>query len=130
MARLERVGAALGARAGTGPDDDPLLRSQRRQARQTGRAEGRAEGEAKGRAEGKAKGLAQGRAEAFASELVRRAAMVRHLMMRRGLDVAADFPLGEPGFAKAAFMAVVDATAACEDEADFLARLRQGAKGA
>ena len=27
---LERVGGALGAREGTGPDDDPLLRSQRR----------------------------------------------------------------------------------------------------
>ena len=120
VAILERVGAALGARAGTGPDDDPLLRSQRRQARQTGRAEGRAEGEAKGRAES--------RAEAFASELVRRAVMVRHLMMRRGLDVAADFPLGEPGFAEAAFMAVVDAAAACEDEADFLALLRHDPK--
>ena len=30
---LERVGAALGAREGTGPNDDPLLRSQRSQAR-------------------------------------------------------------------------------------------------
>ena len=30
---LERVGTLLGAREGTGPDDDPLLRSQRRQSR-------------------------------------------------------------------------------------------------
>ena len=29
---LERVGRTLGERGGTGPDDDPLLRSQRRQA--------------------------------------------------------------------------------------------------
>ena len=36
---LERVGAALGAREGTGPDDDPLLRSQRRQGFERGRAE-------------------------------------------------------------------------------------------
>ena len=35
---LERVGAALGAREGTGPDDDPLLRSQRRQGFERGRA--------------------------------------------------------------------------------------------
>ncbi|MDD9987496.1 MAG: Uma2 family endonuclease [Spirochaetaceae bacterium] len=40
---LERVGAALGAREGTGPDDDPLLRSQRRQGFERGRAEARAE---------------------------------------------------------------------------------------
>ena len=37
-AAVERVAAALGAREGTGPDDDPLLRSQRRQGveRQSG----------------------------------------------------------------------------------------------
>ena len=55
--------------------------------------------------------------------------MVRHLMMTRGPDVAADFPLGEPGFAEAAFMAVVDAAAAREDEADFLALPRRGLSG-
>ncbi len=38
-AALERVGGVLGAREGTGPDDDLLLRSQR----QSGRAEGHAE---------------------------------------------------------------------------------------
>ena len=32
-AALERVGSVLGAREGTGPDDDPLLGSQRRAAR-------------------------------------------------------------------------------------------------
>ena len=36
---LERVGGVLGAREGTGPDDDPLLRSQRRQGFERGRAE-------------------------------------------------------------------------------------------
>ena len=41
---LERVGTLLGAREGTGPNDDPLLRSQRRQGFEAGRAEGRAEG--------------------------------------------------------------------------------------
>ena len=42
-AAVERVAAALGAREGTGPDDDPLFRSQRRQAIEHGRAEGRAQ---------------------------------------------------------------------------------------
>ena len=36
---LERVGRRLGAREGTGPDDDPLLRSQRGQARHEGMRE-------------------------------------------------------------------------------------------
>ena len=42
-AALERVGRALGAAAGSGPDDDPWLGAQRREARAEGRAEGRAE---------------------------------------------------------------------------------------
>ena len=37
-AAVERVAAALGAREGTGPDDDLLLRSQRRQGFEHGRA--------------------------------------------------------------------------------------------
>ncbi len=36
---LERVGAVLGEREGTGPDDDPLLGAQRRRSRAEGRAE-------------------------------------------------------------------------------------------
>ena len=38
-AALERVGRALGAAAGSGPDDDPWLGAQRREARAEGRAE-------------------------------------------------------------------------------------------
>ncbi len=41
---LERVGAVLGAREGTGPDDDPLLRSQREQARRQGVEQGLEQG--------------------------------------------------------------------------------------
>ena len=41
-AALERVGAVLGEREGTGPDDDPLLGAQRRRSRAEGHAEGRA----------------------------------------------------------------------------------------
>ena len=40
--RLERLGRALGARDGTGPDDSPLLRSLRGESRKEGLAEGRA----------------------------------------------------------------------------------------
>ena len=40
---LERLGRRLGAREGTGPDDDPLLRSLRDQSRAEGESKGRAE---------------------------------------------------------------------------------------
>ncbi len=43
---LRRVGRALGAAEGTGPDDDPWLRSERAEGREEGRAEGLAEGRA------------------------------------------------------------------------------------
>ena len=46
---LERVGTVLGEREGTGPDNDPLLRSQRRRGRVEGHTEGHAEGYAEGR---------------------------------------------------------------------------------
>ena len=44
IAVLQRVGAVLGAREGTGPDDDPLLRSQRDQARRQGAEQGLVQG--------------------------------------------------------------------------------------
>ena len=42
VAVLERVGAALGAREGTGPDNDPQMRGHLRQALEQGRAEAKA----------------------------------------------------------------------------------------
>ena len=41
-ATLKRLGRTLGARDGTGPDDDPLLRDLRDESREEGREEGRA----------------------------------------------------------------------------------------
>ncbi len=41
---LERVGLTLGAREGTGPDDDPLLRSQRQEAMRQGVEQGMTQG--------------------------------------------------------------------------------------
>ena len=43
MAALRRVARSLGAAEGTGPDDDPLLRSERMDGRSQGRRETRAE---------------------------------------------------------------------------------------
>ena len=94
---LERVGTALGSREGTGPDDDPLLRSQRRQAR----------------------------AETLANERAQRATLVRHILTARDINVAADFPRHDPAFVQADPKALAEAAMRCADKADFLARLRR-----
>ena len=107
---VERVGAALGAREGTGPDDDPLLRSQRRQGFEQGHAEGRAAGHAAGRAEGRAETRAQ---------------MVRQILQSRGIEVSARFSTATEAFAAASEEALLAAALGCADEAGFLAALRR-----
>ena len=98
-AALERVGAVLGEREGTGPDDDPLLGAQRRRSR--------AEGHAEGHAEGRAEGLA---------------ALARALLAARGVEVSPGFP-GVPGFAELPEHVIAEAATACVSEADFRERL-------
>ncbi len=98
---LERVGAVLGERVGTGPDDDPLLGAQRRRSRAEGHAEGRAEG---------------------------RAELARALLAARGIEVSPGFP-GVPGFAELPDHLIVAAATACVSEADFQKRLRQAVSG-
>ena len=97
---LERVAGALGAREGTRPDDDPLLRSQRRAGFERARAQGREEG----------------RAEA-------RAAMVRQILRSRGIEVSAEFLAGAEAFAAASEDVLLSAAFACADQAEFLAAL-------
>ena len=99
---VERVGAALGARAGTGPDDDPLFRSQRRQGFEQGRAEGRAAGHAEARAQ-----------------------MVGQILRSRGIEVSARFSTDTEVFATASEEALLAAALGCTDEAGFLAALRR-----
>ncbi|MCY4507849.1 MAG: Uma2 family endonuclease, partial [Acidobacteria bacterium] len=90
FAVLHRVGAALGARDGTGPDDDPMLGWHRRQSRAEGRL-----------------------------------GMVREILRARGIAVS------DQGLAVVSEIdvtsddAVVSAALACNDEADFVARLRR-----
>ena len=74
---VERLGRALGAREGTGPDDNSLMRSMRDQSR--------AEGREAGRAEGRAEGLAASRVK-----------MARQILRSRGIEVSAGFPAGVP----------------------------------
>ena len=109
-AALQRVAAALGAREGTGPDDDLLFRAQRRQGFEHGHAAGRAEGHAEGRAEGRAEARAQ---------------MVRQILRSRGIEVSARFDTATEAFAAASEEALLAAALGCADEADFLAALRR-----
>ena len=105
---LERVGGALGVREGTGPDDDPLLRSQRRQGFERGRSEGRAEGFAEGLTEG---------------VQAARARMVRQILRSRGVAVSQDFPADRAAFAAASEAVLISAALTCTSEEDFLASL-------
>ena len=107
---VERVGAALGAREGTGPDDDPLLRSQRRQ----GFDQGHAEGLAAGRAEGHAAGRTEARTQ-----------MVRQILQSRGIAPSAGFSAATTAFATASDEALLAAAIGCADETEFLAALRR-----
>ena len=97
-AAVERVAAALGAREGTGPDDDPLLRSQRRQGYERGRAAGIAEG---------------------------RAQMVRQILQSRGVAVSTRFSTAAEAVAAASEEALLAAALGCADEAEFLAAVRR-----
>ena len=98
---LERVGSALGAREGTGPDDDPMLRSLRGQSRMEGRTEGREEGRMEGRA-----------------------GMVRAMLSSRGIGFSEDFPADVPGFVESPEAVIVSAAFACDSEQDFRVRIR------
>ena len=60
---LERVALSMGAREGTEPEDDPLMRSHGARARTEGHREGHAEGHREGHLEGHAQGHREGHAQ-------------------------------------------------------------------
>ena len=57
-----------------------------------------------------------------------RAAMVRDLMIARGFEIGADFPLDQPDFATASAQAIANAVARCESPDDFIAMLRDASR--
>ena len=93
---LRRVGRAMGATSGTGPDDDPFLSAERAESRRAGRAEAAREG---------------------AREAVRGILDVRNVRRSPGfarrLDAFADLPIA----------LLTRAAVECSDENDFLQRL-------
>ena len=98
---LERVALAMGAREGTKPDDNPLMRSQKAIARTEGHAEGHREG----------------RGEMLA-ESVLAVLNARGIALARGPAALRDLlgPLSSD--------AAMAAALACTDEADFRRRVR------
>ena len=98
---LERVGRALGARDGTGPEDDPLLGALIGRERAQGRAAGRAEGQAD---------------------------LVRSILRERGIPVPESFAARAAETVDSGRGARMAAAAlACADEADFWRRLNEDA---
>ena len=103
---LERTALAMGAREGTEPEDDPLMRSHSARARTVGHARGLREG------------LARGHMNAVAQVLEARG-------IAAALDVTEDREL--PG--RLSGDALMAAAPACTDAADFRRRIReQGAR--
>ena len=99
-ARLERLGRVLGVCDGTGPDDDPLLRSLREERWAEGLAEGRTEGRVETRME-----------------------MVRQILLSRGIPVSTEFRGRAAAFAESGEEVLVAAAFACHSERDFYARI-------
>ena len=132
LALVEGMGRLLGERDGTGPDDDPMLRSLRAESRAEGRAEGRTEGKAEGIAEGRSEGRTQGRAEGRAEGRTEglaegrtesRAGMVREMLLARGIKLSEGFLADPAALAELPESTIVAAALACGDEQDFLLRL-------
>ena len=108
---LERVGRTLGAREGTGPQDDPLLRVLGDRERAAGRGEGKAAGQAEGRTAGRAEGQAE---------------LVRAMLLERGITVSKSFAARAAAGVDAPHGTRLAAAAlSCTDEADFWRRLDQ-----
>ena len=115
---LHRVGTAMGEAQGTGPDDDPFLRRQRRESRAAGYAEERERGRTAGYAEGQAKGLDEGRKEGM------RAAVLQ-VLESRGIPVTVSLTERLAEMEAASTTTLVRAAMECRDERDFLRLARR-----
>ena len=150
---LERTALAMGAREGTTPEDDPLMRSHSAKARtkghreghaeghreghaeghregraeghREGRAEGRREGHAEGHREGRAEGHREGRAEGHREgETHERLALVVAMLRARGIEAAPDVTAERDLLGRLPDDVLMTAALACTDAADFRRRLR------
>jgi hypothetical protein len=107
---LRKIGRTLGAASGTGPDDDPLLRTVLRESRADGRSQGHAEGHAQGRNDGR---------------LETRRDAVLQVLQSRGVPASAALPRHLAEFTSIPTAALVQAALQCRDEDDLLHALRR-----
>ena len=114
---LERVARAMGTREGTGPEDDPMIRSISREAATKGYVKGHAEGRREGHTEGRREGRVEG---------VR--TTVLQVLESRGISVSASLTRHLAEVGKVPEAGLVDAALACRDEADFRRRIRRAAR--
>ena len=103
---LERTALAMGAREGTKPDDDPLMRSQKAIARTEGHAEGRREG------------LTEGGSEMLAANVLT-------VLKARGIAAASSLAELRELIGTPSSESIVEAALACTDPADFRRRVRE-----
>ena len=103
---LERVALAMGAREGTKPEDDPLMRSHSARARKQGHVRGHREGHAQGRME-----------------------LVAAALRARGIDAALDATADRALLGGLSDDAVMEAALACTDAADFRRRIGEQRAG-
>ena len=110
----------MGAREGTKPEDDPLMRSQNAKARTEGRAQGHQEGHAQGRREGHAQGrregLVQGRSEMLAANVLT-------VLKARDIAVASDLAELRELCGTSSSETLMEAALACTDADDFRRRI-------
>ena len=151
---LERVALSMGAREGTTPEDDPLMRSYCARARaegyalglregvaeshregralglRAGRAEGHREGVAEGHREGRAEGHREGRAEGHGEGIAEGgiemlAANVLVVLKARSIAVARDRSELRELLGAVSGDVAMAAALACTDAADFRRRVRE-----
>ncbi len=102
---LERVARAMGAREGTGPEDDPITRSIVRSAVR----------------QAEAKGHEEGRREATAANALA-------VLRARGIEVTPSLAEDRALFGSVPGDALMAAAVACRDETDFRRRIRDAAR--
>ena len=103
---LERVALAMGAREGTEPDDNPLMRSHGARTRTKAHAQGHREG------------LVEGRSEMLAANVLT-------VLKARGIAVARDTNELRELFGALSGDAALAVALACTDAADFRRRVRE-----
>ena len=107
---LERTALAMGAREGTKPEDDPLMRSHSTQVRTRAHAQGHREGHAQGYRESQAQDRTQ---------------LVAAALRARGIEAALDGTEDRAFLEGLSADTLMAAALACTDAADFRRRIRE-----